>query len=279
MSSFKTKENIDAIISPQILTSPGANANPQSGFIMMYAGPIYSTTATGTSGSKTITVASATGAYVGQGIYGTAPGVGINYITAVSGTTITLGIALTQSISASGVVFCPYGWTLCDGTNFTPDLRGYYIAGYTASYPIETTLGSANHTHTFTSVVNSDAQPMDNLGHTHASTANFSAVGDHSHTWSGSRNGSIGNDNIANYVAGSQANISDDNHIHSDNSMAATVNDSTTANHTHAATATSGAAQTGVTHSHTTTLSSAAPTISTAANTYSTFYVNFIRKV
>lgn len=42
----------------------------------------------------------------------------------------------------------PFGWTLCDGTNGTPDLRGRFIVCATTGTPPHTTGGSIDHNHT-----------------------------------------------------------------------------------------------------------------------------------
>lgn len=150
MANFKLKESAGKLSSG--ISLAGLNIIPQTGFIMPYAGPTPLTTATGTSGTNTITVASATGAFVGQGVYGTGlsnPGTGLNYITAVSGTTITVAFPLNATISGSSVRFCPVGWLLCDGNNGTVDLRGHFVIGATAAGNISGVVGADNHTHTY----------------------------------------------------------------------------------------------------------------------------------
>jgi len=42
----------------------------------------------------------------------------------------------------------PTGWVICDGTNGTPDLRGYFLVGASSSANIGATYGNTNHTHT-----------------------------------------------------------------------------------------------------------------------------------
>jgi len=42
----------------------------------------------------------------------------------------------------------PTGWAICDGTNGTPDLRGYFLVGASGSANIGTTYGNATHSHT-----------------------------------------------------------------------------------------------------------------------------------
>lgn len=148
MANFKLKESADKVSTGTSLA--GVNIIPKTGFIMPYAGPTPLTTATGTSGSDTITVADATGAFIGQGIYGTglnSPSAGLNYITNVSGTTITVAYPLTTTISGSNVRFCPVGWLLCDGNNGTIDLGGYFIIGANSSSNITSATGSNTHTH------------------------------------------------------------------------------------------------------------------------------------
>jgi microcystin-dependent protein len=41
----------------------------------------------------------------------------------------------------------PTGWSLCDGTSGTPDLRGFFIVGASSSANIGSTYGNTNHTH------------------------------------------------------------------------------------------------------------------------------------
>lgn len=43
----------------------------------------------------------------------------------------------------------PDGWLICDGTNGTPDLRGKFVVGASASANIGTSIGSANHEHSY----------------------------------------------------------------------------------------------------------------------------------
>lgn len=42
----------------------------------------------------------------------------------------------------------PTGWAICDGTNGTPDLRGFFIVGASSSANIGATYGNASHSHT-----------------------------------------------------------------------------------------------------------------------------------
>lgn len=45
----------------------------------------------------------------------------------------------------------PTGWSLCNGSNGTPDLRDKFIPGAGSTYAVGATGGNINHTHTFTS--------------------------------------------------------------------------------------------------------------------------------
>lgn len=167
MANFVLQENLD--IKSAGIASSGANMLPKTGDIIPYAGNTPLTTATGTISTNTIVVASATGAFIGQGIYGTGlnnPGTALNYITGVSGTTITVAYPLTATISGSNVRFCPVGWLLCDGNNGTPNLTGRYPAGAASSATIGTLFGSLTHTHTYST----------NTFTTSGVTANHSAV-------------------------------------------------------------------------------------------------------
>jgi hypothetical protein len=150
MANFKLKEGASKTSTGISLS--GLSIIPQTGFIMPFAGPTPITTATGTSGTNTITVASAAGAFVGQGIYGTglnSPAPGLNYITAVSGTTLTVANPLTTTISGASVRLCPVGWLLCDGNNGTVDLRGYFLRGASSAATIGAITGSNVHAHSY----------------------------------------------------------------------------------------------------------------------------------
>jgi len=54
-------------------------------------------------------------------------------------------------VSWSGtIVSIPSGWSLCDGTNGTPDLRDKFVQGAGDSYAVDDTGGVASHKHHFT---------------------------------------------------------------------------------------------------------------------------------
>lgn len=58
------------------------------------------------------------------------------------------GIILMWS-GAIGAI--PAGWTLCDGTAGTPDLRDRFVVGAGDTYAVDANGGSINHNHDFTS--------------------------------------------------------------------------------------------------------------------------------
>jgi len=89
------------------------------------------------------------------GIIGTAP---------APATPTPTGVIVMWSGSIGSI---PSGWTLCNGTNGTPDLRNRFVVGAGSTYSVDATGGSANaivvsHTHT-----NSVTDP----GHTHTARA------------------------------------------------------------------------------------------------------------
>lgn len=53
-------------------------------------------------------------------------------------------------IWSGAIVDIPAGWTLCDGTAGTPDLRDRFVVGAGSTYDPNDTGGAVNHTHTFT---------------------------------------------------------------------------------------------------------------------------------
>ena len=99
-------------------SGPSGGINPAAGIIQgdLFWGNLagqnvgvytaVSTTATGASGSTTITVASATGIYGSMQVTGTGIPSG-DYVTGISGTTITLNAATTAALSSTPVSFYP----------------------------------------------------------------------------------------------------------------------------------------------------------------------------
>ena len=91
-----------------------------SDFLSVYSLAVYpynTTTATGTSGQKTIVVASTTGIAAGQQVTGT--GIGTNaLVRSVNGTTITLTVANSSTVSGSVVFQGDYLYLLNKDVNF-----------------------------------------------------------------------------------------------------------------------------------------------------------------
>lgn len=56
----------------------------------------------------------------------------------------------TISLWFGSVASIPAGFTLCDGTNGTPDLRDRFIIGAAGTHAPGATGGATSHTHTFT---------------------------------------------------------------------------------------------------------------------------------
>lgn len=61
--------------------------------------------------------------------------------------TLPTGIIAIWSGSAASI---PAGWTLCDGSPGTPDLRDKFVVGAGGAYAVDAQGGAATHTHTFT---------------------------------------------------------------------------------------------------------------------------------
>jgi len=101
-------------------------------FLSTYSLAVYpynSTTATGTSGAKTIVVASTTGIAVGQQVTGT--GIGTNAVVrSINGTTIYLTVANSASVSSTVVFQGDYLYLLNKDVNFVRE--AYPLSAYAA---------------------------------------------------------------------------------------------------------------------------------------------------
>ena len=101
-------------------------------FLSTYSLAIYpynSTTATGTSGEKTIIVASATGIAAGQEVTGT--GIGTNAtVRSINGTTVTLTVANSSAVSGTVVFQGDYLYLLNKDVNFIRE--AYPLSAYAA---------------------------------------------------------------------------------------------------------------------------------------------------
>jgi hypothetical protein len=101
-------------------------------FLSVYSLALYpynTTTATGTSGQKTIVVASATGIAVGQQVTG--GGIGTNaQVRSIAGTTITLTVANSAAVSGAVVFQGDYLYLLNKDVNFIRE--AYPLSAYSA---------------------------------------------------------------------------------------------------------------------------------------------------
>jgi hypothetical protein len=89
---------------------PQALVNNTFDIFLNWGSPIATTTATGTVGTNTVTVASTTSIIIGQYVSGAGIATDTT-VTNVSGTTITLSNNLTSSISSSSIDFINFvGW-------------------------------------------------------------------------------------------------------------------------------------------------------------------------
>jgi len=117
-----------------ILTTGNKYLQCPSDFLSVYSLAVYpynTTTATGTSGAKTIVVASTTGIAVGQQATGT--GIGTNAVVrSIVGTTVTLTVANSGAVSGSVIFQGDYLYLLNKDVNF---IREAYPLSAFASEP------------------------------------------------------------------------------------------------------------------------------------------------
>jgi hypothetical protein len=117
-----------------VLTTGNKYLQCPSDFLSVYSLSVYpynTTTATGTSGEKTIVVASTTGIAAGQQVTGT--GIGTNaQVRSIAGTTITLTVANSGTVSGSVVFQGDYLYLLNKDVNF---IREAYPLSAFASEP------------------------------------------------------------------------------------------------------------------------------------------------
>jgi len=119
-----------------VLTTANKYLQCPSDFLSVYSLAVYpynTTTATGTSGQKTIVVASTTGVAVNQQVTGT--GIGTNaQVRSISGTTITLTVANSGAVSGSVVFQGDYLYLLNKDVNFIRE-----------AYPLSAQLSAPRH--------------------------------------------------------------------------------------------------------------------------------------
>ncbi len=114
-------------------------------------------------------------------------------------TQVPSGIVVLWSGASNAI---PTGWSLCDGTGSTPDLRDKFIVGAGNNYSVDATGGSANtpvvsHTH---GIGNISGNSSNTGSHTHGS-GNYSTsnTGSHSHSQNASFSGNTGNQSNNHY--------------------------------------------------------------------------------
>lgn len=103
--------------------------------------------------------------------------------TAFVHSVIPAGIIMLWSGSSASI---PTGWTLCNGSNGTPDLRNNFVVGAGTTYAVDATGGSKDlvvpsHTHTATGTSTFSGATLAAHSHTFAGTV----LATHSHTFTG----------------------------------------------------------------------------------------------
>jgi hypothetical protein len=116
-----------------------------------------------------------------------------------------MGVALLSSqneLFPSGMIILwsgattniPTGWSLCDGTNGTPDLRNKFVIGAGSTYAVGATGGQTSqtvnaHSHTYSGGTSSSGA----YSQTYRYSGNYYPALDHSHSVSGttSSDGSV----------------------------------------------------------------------------------------
>ena len=123
-------------------------------------------------------------------------------------TGILVGSIVLWYGSASAV---PSGYSLCNGSGGTPDLRGRFVRGAATSAELLTTAGSATHLHS-----GSDSGSAG--GHGHGYTVSISANGEYNYgSGTGTAYATQGHSHTVNNGTTSSA----DNHVHSSSGVSA----------------------------------------------------------
>jgi hypothetical protein len=121
-----------------------------------------------------------------------------------TGATIPAGLIAIWSGSTGSI---PAGWTLCNGTNGTPDLRNSFIIGAGSTYAVGQTGGSADAivvSHTHTASVSDPGHK-----HTHGATFQFQgSVYGNATVASGAQASQSGNSTISGYTSTETTGIS-----------------------------------------------------------------------
>ena len=81
---------------------------------------------------------------------------------------------------SGAIVDIPSGWSLCDGSNGTPDLRNRFVVGAGDTYAPDATGGNSNHNHGYvgaghTHGIESGAEIAAGIGYAAITNSDFSA--------------------------------------------------------------------------------------------------------
>ena len=145
-----------------------------------------------------------------------------NISTLAAGDAVPSGVIVIWSGAANAI---PSGWSLCDGTGSTPDLRSKFVVGASASggYAVAATGGSANaivvdHTH---GVGNYSGNTNNTGGHNH-DYGNYSTsnTGNHNHSFNANTNSNTGNNGSHSH----NANMPNHNHVFPGDDMLSNAN-------------------------------------------------------
>ena len=163
----------------------------------------------------------------------------------------------------------PSGWALCDGTNGTVDLRGYFVIGATSSANISAVKGAASHTHSYSFSNLNIASDTNAGGHAAAITDNqMSATASgisHTHTYSaGVNTPSYYSGNFINWSNGNTTTRTFRSHDHVGTTSTMTTSAATPGSHVHnrASGAVSNGTITETAHTHNVTASPSGTTTS-----------------
>jgi microcystin-dependent protein len=130
----------------------------------------------------------------------------------------------------------PTGWAICDGTNGTPDLRGYFVVGANAAGNVGTAYGSDTHNHSY--AFGNPGYGNSSFSHDAYTVGSFStnnSHSDHSHTWSFNVTTStfVGTNFIQATNNTGTSKCLRAGHLHNENFALGTNNMSATPNHNH----------------------------------------------
>ena len=145
-----------------------------------------------------------------------------NISTLAAGDAVPSGVIVIWSGAANAI---PSGWSLCDGTGSTPDLRSKFVVGASASggYAVAATGGSANsivvdHSH---GIGNISGNTNNTGDHSHGD-GNYGTnnTGNHNHSFNANTNSNTGNNGSHSH----NANMPNHNHVFPGDDMLSNAN-------------------------------------------------------